>query len=509
MIDAINVPTKVSDLQNDTGFITNTVNNLTNYYTSSNTYTKTEVDQLIGAISSLKIQVVQTLPTQDIDTSTIYLVPKTASTNDNYDEYIYVSNSWEHIGSTEVDLSNYYTKTETDTLLSAKADSSSLATVATSGSYNDLSNKPTIPDELKDLSDDSTHRVVTDTEKSTWSGKQDALVSGTNIKTINNTSLLGSGNISVGGGTATDVQINGTSIVSSDVANILTNTAYDSSTNKIATMSDIPTLPTLATVATTGDYDDLTDKPTIPTVGNSKTYYGTCNTTASTAAKVVTCSGFALETGATIFVKFDEGNTYDGTATLNVNGTGAKDITRIGTTKTTQYYWSTGEVVGFTYDGTNYIMLEKATATTLYYGITKLSDSVSSTSSTKAASSKAVKTAYDEAVGRQELLVSGTNIKTINGNSILGSGDMTIGGGGTATDVQVNGTSITSGGVANLITNTAYNSSSNKIATMSDVSGKLDSSKVKTSTSSTSGDVYDVTYINTMLGNIESLLGGI
>lgn len=42
-----------------------------------------------------------------------------------------------------------------------------------SGSYNDLSNKPTIPEELKDLSDDSTHRLVTDTEKSTWNNKSD------------------------------------------------------------------------------------------------------------------------------------------------------------------------------------------------------------------------------------------------------------------------------------------------------------------------------------------------
>ena len=40
-----------------------------------------------------------------------------------------------------------------------------------SGSYNDLSNKPTIPDKLKDLSDDSTHRTVTDTEKATWNNK--------------------------------------------------------------------------------------------------------------------------------------------------------------------------------------------------------------------------------------------------------------------------------------------------------------------------------------------------
>lgn len=39
--------------------------------------------------------------------------------------------------------------------LSDKADSSSLATVATSGSYNDLSNKPTIPTKTSELTNDS------------------------------------------------------------------------------------------------------------------------------------------------------------------------------------------------------------------------------------------------------------------------------------------------------------------------------------------------------------------
>ena len=49
------------------------------------------------------------------------------------------------------DVSNYYTKAETysqaevNTLLSTKADTSSLSQVATSGSYDDLSDKPTIP----------------------------------------------------------------------------------------------------------------------------------------------------------------------------------------------------------------------------------------------------------------------------------------------------------------------------------------------------------------------------
>lgn len=64
-----------------------------------------------------------------------------------------------------------------------------------------------VPDELADLNDDSTHRLVTDTEKSTWNGKQAQLVSGTNIKTINNESILGEGNINIQGGTGGDVNV--------------------------------------------------------------------------------------------------------------------------------------------------------------------------------------------------------------------------------------------------------------------------------------------------------------
>jgi hypothetical protein len=42
-------------------------------------------------------------------------------------------------------------------------------------SYNNLTDKPTIPDQLSDLLDDSTHRVVTDIEKGVWDSKQNAL----------------------------------------------------------------------------------------------------------------------------------------------------------------------------------------------------------------------------------------------------------------------------------------------------------------------------------------------
>lgn len=49
-------------------------------------------------------------------------------------------------------------------------------------------------------------------------------------------------------------------------------------------------------------------------------------------------------------------------------------------------------------------------------------------------SQKAVKTAVD---AKQETLVSGTNIKTINGNSVLGGGDLTISAGADILEIQV------------------------------------------------------------------------
>lgn len=116
--DTSAIPTKTSVLINDSGFITNTVDNLTNYYAKSGTYSKAEVDALISAATSGGFIVVQTLPTQDINPKAIYLVPKTtAEANDVYDEYIYVSNNWELIGSTDIDLSDYVTTSDLTTAL--------------------------------------------------------------------------------------------------------------------------------------------------------------------------------------------------------------------------------------------------------------------------------------------------------------------------------------------------------------------------------------------------------
>lgn len=96
------VPTNVSSFANDAGYLTEH-QSLTDYATKS--YVETIIR---GAESGLlKRSVVQTLPVSDIDENTIYMVAKTGSTGDVYDEYLYVNNNWEHIGSTDVDLTGY------------------------------------------------------------------------------------------------------------------------------------------------------------------------------------------------------------------------------------------------------------------------------------------------------------------------------------------------------------------------------------------------------------------
>lgn len=53
---------------------------------------------------------------------------------------------------------------------------------------------PTVPTALSQLSDDSTHRLVTDTEKSTWNGKQNALTFDS-TPTANSTNPVTSGGV--------------------------------------------------------------------------------------------------------------------------------------------------------------------------------------------------------------------------------------------------------------------------------------------------------------------------
>ena len=98
-----------------------------------------------------------------------------------------------------VNMSTYTAYTAaTDTVLGGKADTTAMTQAiseATSGKA-DTTAVTQINDALTAHTSNSDIHVTT-SDKSTWSGKQDQLVSGTNIKTINGTSILGSGNLEV------------------------------------------------------------------------------------------------------------------------------------------------------------------------------------------------------------------------------------------------------------------------------------------------------------------------
>lgn len=125
-------------------------------------------------------------------------------------------------------------------------------------------------------------------------------------------------------------------------------------------------------------------------------YYGTSSTAAATQEKAATVSAnFQLVTGVSVRILFTTSQTYNGQPTLNVNSTGAKPIVQQGTSAAVRYYWYANSVHDFVYDGTSWVMIGGTIAGTTYYGITKLSSSVTSTSNSLAATAGAVKTAYD------------------------------------------------------------------------------------------------------------------
>jgi len=215
-----------------------------------------------GEAGAIKFEIVEQLPTTGIKEDTIYLVPYATlvvqelpttgtphtiyiveSTNkryvyesnqwieitsDNkYIEYIYVNGQWEELGGigVDVDLSDYYTKSETNTLLSGK--------------------QPTIDSShmlSSDLVDDTnkTNLFTNTSEKTTWNSKYDKPIAG-----IPKTDLDSSVQTSLGLAD-TSIQTETDPVFSSSVASSITSSDITNWNNK----SDF-----------SGSYNDLTNKP--------------------------------------------------------------------------------------------------------------------------------------------------------------------------------------------------------------------------------------------------------
>lgn len=339
------------------------------------------------------------------------------------------------------------------------------AEVATTGSYNDLSDKPEIPsDYIENITDSDTEfsidtafnyksgkkyslsfsktggfdvviggvgdtqrkiNLSIDTDiiatkedladyqpvgdyatKTELASKQDTLVSGTNIKTINGQTLLGEGNIEIqGGGTITvDSELSTTS--ENPVQNKVITNAINGKQDAgdYALKSEIPDTSELATK------EELAAKLDTATYNSEKANFALKSElpdTSTLATKSEVTSGLAT--------KLDVA-TYNADKPTFALKTEIPDISGLAT-KTEL----SGKLDTATYNS------EKASFET----------------KENAAATYQVKGDYATTAqlnSKQDTLVSGTNIKTINGNSLLGEGDITIQAGGTV-DTEMSDTS--------------------------------------------------------------------
>ena len=183
-----------------------------------------------------------------------------------------------------VDLSDYYTSAQTDSAItnavSGKADTSRV-------------------DEIEEV----TASALTDLKTS----KQDTLVSGTNIKTINNESILGSGNITIQGGGGS-----GETFVELTKAQYEALTAYSENTTYVITDADAVNLDDFVTTGNLQSYYTSAETDTaIANAVSGKT--DKVSVTANTGRQFPRWNTQGVVTGTT-------GNTvYE--QSLNINGT--------------------------------------------------------------------------------------------------------------------------------------------------------------------------------------------
>ena len=160
-----------------------------------------------------------------------------------------------------------------------------LATVATSGSYNDLSNTPTIPTVDQSYSASSANAQSGVAVAGAISGKQDTI---SDLDTIRSGAALG----------ATAVQASQlATVATSGSYNDLSNTPtipaaqVNSDWDAVSGVSQILNKPTLATVATSGSYNDLSNTPTIPTVSQSYNALSTDAMSGTAVAEAISGTG--------------------------------------------------------------------------------------------------------------------------------------------------------------------------------------------------------------------------
>lgn len=192
---------------------------------------KIPVDQL-GNLDTVVSMVVTELPTTDIKTNKIYLVKDSTTEGDLYQEYLYVDNKWEKVGThkQEVDLTDYAKKSEALRAVGSTLtnDLVQLNVIAVDGTQSDVN----ITKATRELAG-----VMSAVDKN----KLDGIADGANKYTLPIASATALGGIKLGSGLS--ATSDGTVSVSADV--VAGSVQWDSIKNK----------PNVAILGT--DYEDM------------------------------------------------------------------------------------------------------------------------------------------------------------------------------------------------------------------------------------------------------------
>lgn len=95
MPSSTSIPSKTSDLVNDSRYVTEDTELLENYYPKEETYTRAEINNLITLIPEMEYRAVESLPATG-DAGYVYIVP----TENGYEQYIWSDGVWVYLGST-------------------------------------------------------------------------------------------------------------------------------------------------------------------------------------------------------------------------------------------------------------------------------------------------------------------------------------------------------------------------------------------------------------------------
>ena len=333
-----NIPTKVSQLTNDSGYLTQH-QDLSDYAKKSDLEVKADKSYVDSAIESIDVS--SQLTNYATKTDLSLKVDKETGKSLISDSEIERLSTLKNYDDTEIkdilnnkanvsDLHSHTNKTVLDGITSYKVNEWNSKSDF-SGNYNDLTNKPTIPTKTSQLTNDSgfittvPSEYVTESElnnKGYLTQHQD--ISG-KVDKINGYSLV------------SDAEISRLSTLENyddtDIKNSLNSKANKTELHSHSNKSVLDGITSTKITEWnnksdfSGNYNDLTNKPTIPTPSNYKTAYGTCSTPAETSEKVVVIDdpNWKLEVGNIVGIR----HTYSNTAsnvTINVNNTGAYPI---------------------------------------------------------------------------------------------------------------------------------------------------------------------------------------